>query len=73
MTEQPTNTTGPRGTYGCACASRDARQCVLLRYGYPDDDDDPRAAQDCGYHVEACTCLCHEWQDDEDDLDTCGG
>ena len=25
---------GPRGTYGCACVSREARTCLIVRYGY---------------------------------------
>lgn len=51
----PTNTGGPAGTYGCACVSRDARNCMLLRYGY----------HDCG--DARCECLCHSWDDDDDD------
>ena len=69
MTE-PTNTTGPRGTYGCACLSRDGRQCALLRYGWGDlgdlGDCDPRE-RDCDCRErEDCECLCHEWQADDD-------
>lgn len=48
------DTSGPRGTYGCACVSRDARNCALLRYGY----------HDCGDF--RCECMCHEWGDDDD-------
>lgn len=63
MTEQPTNTTGPRGTYGCACTHTDPWICAHRGCGYSTIDG-------AGQH---CECLCHEWPDDEDDLDTCGG
>lgn len=50
---------GPRGTYGCACVSRDARECVLMREGYRGDE--------AGYY-DTCECLCHQWRDDDDYL-----
>jgi hypothetical protein len=50
---------GPRGTYGCACVSRDARECMLMREGYRGDE--------AGYY-DTCECLCHQWRDDDDDL-----
>lgn len=52
----PTNTTGPRGTYGCACVSRDATECRRRRYGI--------VAGDVSHGAEECYCLCHEWDDD---------
>lgn len=51
------DTSGPRGTYGCACPSRDGRICITLRYG-------EEAAEDLN---DRCQCLCHEWDDDDDD------
>ena len=55
----PTNTEGPAGTYGCACPSRDARTCVEMRYGsYGRTPIDPD---------EGCTCLCHQWDEDDED------
>ena len=45
---------GPRGTYGCACAHHDGSMCAWIRYG-GDGPEDP------------CECLCHGWQEDEDD------
>lgn len=53
--ESPQNTSGPTGTYGCACVSHDARNCSLLRYGVNSDPD-----------CERCECLCHEWSDNDD-------
>jgi hypothetical protein len=47
---------GPIGTYGCACVTRDARNCALLRYGYTDN---------CGSFDERCECLCHQWEDEQ--------
>ena len=52
---EPTDTYGPAGTYGCACPCSDARTCIVLRYG-EDADNEP------------CTCLCHDWRDEDDDL-----
>lgn len=47
---------GPRGTYGCACVSRDSRECIRVRYrGLFDNLHDH------------CECLCHHWSDDDDD------
>lgn len=56
--EEAKDTSGPRGTYGCACVSRDARECVLMREGYRGDD--------AGYY-DTCECLCHQWSDDDDE------
>lgn len=53
--DQNTHGTG----YGCACVSRDARECALLRYGHYDEDPG-------GAYAESCECLCHTWDDDED-------
>jgi hypothetical protein len=50
------NEEGPRGTYGCACVSRDARECAVMRYGHGSDIDRD------GFR---CECLCHEWEDDD--------
>jgi hypothetical protein len=47
---------GPLGTYGCACQSRDAHTCILLRYGC-----------DCGDPSERCECVCHQWSDDDEE------
>lgn len=47
-----TNTSGPRGTYGCACLDHDAVQCAAIRYGMD-------------YLGEACECMCHQWRDDD--------
>jgi len=48
------DTSGPRGTYGCACAHHDGSMCAWIRYG-GDGPEDP------------CECLCHGWPEDEDD------
>lgn len=57
--EEPRDTHGPSGTYGCACVSRHAKVCMLVRYGYAYLDAE-----------EQCECLCHQWDDeDEDDED----
>lgn len=46
--------TGPAGTYGCACVSRDMRECIRVRYrGLFDNLHDH------------CECLCHHWNDDD--------
>jgi hypothetical protein len=50
--EEPTNTSGPSGTYGCACVTRDAAECASMRYGTHDDPD------------ARCNCLCHQWDDE---------
>ena len=31
--DEATDTSGPRGTYGCACLDRDSVQCAAIRYG----------------------------------------
>ena len=49
-----TYTEGQRGTYGCACLDRDSVQCAAIRYGMD-------------HYGEACTCLCHQWSDDDDE------
>ena len=54
--EEATNTSGPRGTYGCACVSREARTCLIVRYGYRES----MTGSD-----ERCECMCHQWDDDE--------
>lgn len=58
LAEPETDTWGPAGTYGCACVSRDARNCALIRYGYS------AAVTDDGYR---CPCMCHQWDDDDDE------
>lgn len=61
---------GPQGTYGCACLSRDARECMARRYpeelplGPQPDDMDEYSYQ----RAERCQCLCHNWSDDDDYL-----
>ena len=57
------DTTGPRGTYGCACTHTDPWTCAYRGCGYS-------TIADAGQH---CDCLCHVWPDEDDDLDTCGG
>ncbi len=52
--DDATDTSGPRGTYGCACAHHDGSMCAWIRYG-GDGPEDP------------CECLCHGWPEDEDD------
>lgn len=44
---------GPRGTYGCACVDLDSVQCAAIRYGMD-------------HYGEACGCLCHQWDDDDE-------
>ena len=51
---EATDGDGPRGTYGCACLDRDSVQCAAIRYGMD-------------HYGEACTCMCHQWSDDDDD------
>ena len=51
--DEATDTEGPRGTYGCACLDRDSVQCAAIRYGMD-------------HYGEACTCLCHQWSDDDE-------
>lgn len=50
--EPERDTSGPRGTYGCACMDRDSVQCAAIRYGMD-------------HYGEACECLCHQWSDDD--------
>ena len=49
---------GPRGTYGCACVSRDAAECHRRRYGI--------VAGDVSHGAEECYCLCHQWSNDDE-------
>ncbi len=58
LVDEPRDTEGPAGTYGCACASSSARLCTLLRYGRDIDDREQ--------HDDDCECLCHQWRDDDD-------
>jgi len=53
--DEGTNTSGPRGTYGCACVADSAHACAEIRYGYRD-------------LPEPCECLCHDWRNEDDDL-----
>jgi hypothetical protein len=46
---------GPRGTYGCACVSRNAFACAEIRDGYCEEQ-------------RRCECMCHNWEEDDDDL-----
>lgn len=52
--DDATDTSGPRGTYGCACVADSAHACAEIRYGYRD-------------LPEPCECLCHQWRDDDDE------
>lgn len=52
--EEAKDTSGPRGTYGCACVDRESVQCAAIRYGMD-------------HYGETCTCLCHQWIDDDDE------
>ena len=52
--DEGTNTSGPRGTYGCDCVSDSAHACAEIRCGYREIPD-------------PCECLCHDWRDDDDD------
>jgi len=68
--EPERNQDGPRGTYGCACLSRDARECMVRRYPdepplgpQPDDMDEYRYLS-----AERCQCMCHDWSDEDDNL-----
>ena len=56
--DEATDTSGPRGTYGCACKSRDAAECHRRRYGI--------VAGDVSHGAEECDCLCHHWSDDHE-------
>ena len=53
-TAEERDTSGPPGTYGCACFSDDAVECAAIRYGMD-------------HWGEACECLCHQWRDDDDE------
>lgn len=44
----------------CACVSRDARECIRIRYRCFDAD-----GEDDGID-ETCECVCHDEQDDDD-------
>jgi hypothetical protein len=52
--DEATDTEGPRGSYGCACAHHDGSMCAWIRYGCDGPPEDP------------CECLCHGWPEDED-------
>ena len=52
--DEATDAEGPRGTYGCACLDRDSVQCAAIRYGMD-------------HYGEPCTCMCHQWSDDDDE------
>jgi hypothetical protein len=54
LVDEATDAEGPRGTYGCACLDSDSVQCAAIRYGMD-------------HYGEACTCLCHQWSDDDDE------
>lgn len=54
--DEATDAEGPRGTYGCACVSRDPRSCLVYR-----SDHLPSLG-------EQCECMCHGWSDDDDYL-----
>jgi hypothetical protein len=63
--DEGTDAEGPRGTYGCACLSRDARECMVRRY--PDEPTLGPQPDDRYLSAERCQCLCHEWSDEDDD------
>lgn len=44
----------------CACVHLDALECSRLRYGSVDGFDQ----NDIG---NACECLCHKWEEDDDE------
>ena len=54
--DEATDAEGPRGTYGCACVSRDPRSCLVAR------------SESLPSLGEQCECMCHGWSDDDDDL-----
>ncbi len=54
LVDEGTDTSGPQGTYGCACLDRDSVQCAAIRYGMD-------------HYGEACECLCHQWSEDDDE------
>lgn len=47
------DTDGQRGAHGCACLDHDSVQCAAIRYGMD-------------HYGEACGCLCHQWDDDDE-------
>lgn len=47
---------------GCACVHFDALECSRRRYGRIDRFDYSEID-------DACECLCHKWEPDEDDAD----
>ena len=53
---EPRDAEGPAGTYGCACVSRDAAECLRSRYGI--------VAGDASHGDEECCCMCHQWPDE---------
>lgn len=55
LSNEGTDAEGPRGTYGCACKSRDAAECHRLRYGI--------VAGDVSHGAEECYCLCHSQEE----------
>ena len=54
--EDETDAEGPRGTYGCACVSRNAFACAEIRDGYCEEQ-------------RRCECMCHNWEDDDEQDD----
>ena len=58
LPDEATNACGPRGTYGCACVSRDVAECHRRRYGI--------VSGDVSHGAEECYCLCHQWEDEDD-------
>ena len=66
---EPVNEEGPRGTYGCACLGRDARECMARRY--PDSLLGPQSDDEDEYRylsAERCQCLCHDWSNEDDHM-----
>ena len=56
LPDEATNASGPRGTYGCACVSRNAFACAEIRDGYCEEQ-------------RRCECMCHNWEDDDEQDD----
>ena len=56
LLDEGANTSGPRGTYGCACVSRNAFACAEIRDGYCEEQ-------------RRCECVCHNWEDDDEQDD----
>lgn len=66
-TPEPRDTWGPSGTYGCACVSRDARECMARRYPELTLGPQPDDMDEYSYmHAERCQCVCHDWRDDDE-------